>query len=141
MISTLNPKISEAIAVVSVILLVYAYISNVFSIIAFAIGVVVSLPIIMAVWQAIEDNWKNVYKKFYSMSFHKRSEKVIYDSWRITWWIVPITLCAYGAISILLAAIFNDPIVNLGLMAGSLFTIATVTHHKSPDFYRQVRRR
>ena len=88
MITYLNPKVSESIAVVSVISLVYSYVHTAFSLLSFFIGMLAALPLIISIWITIEHNWKDTYKKFYSMDFHKRNAKIIYQSWKLTWWIV-----------------------------------------------------
>ena len=138
MISTLNPKISECMAIVSVVVLIYSYINNMLSIASFFLGIAITMPIIFSIWHSIEKNWNDVYKKFYKMSFHNRDKKIVYKSWKLTWWIIPWTVFVYSAFSIAFMSLSNDFNVVLGMCAGSVFIISVVTHHKSPKYYSQL---
>ncbi len=138
MITTLNPKVSGFLSVFSVAVMIYSYIHNAFSLVSFFIGIIIGLPLAIGVWQVIEGNWDNIYKKFFSKEFYTRDKNVIYGSWKLTWWIVPWTLVVYTMISFAMMEAMNDMNVVFSFVFGSVFVLSAVTHQKSPRFYKEI---
>jgi len=138
-ITTLNPKISGLFAFVLLLGLVYNSYYNAYSSLFFLIGIIVTLPVILKTWRIIENNWKGVFKKFYSSGFFERKTKVVYKSWKLTWWLVPYCLFVYLAIEFLILFYFSDEYLMQSFVFGSIFIVFLVTCFKSKKYYKQIR--
>ena len=139
LITTLNPKISGFFALLMLLALIYNTNHNVYSGAFFLLGAIVTLPLIIKTWRIMEENWSSVFKKFYSSGFFERKPKVVYKSWKLTWWLVPYCLFVYLAIECLILYYFNDKYLMQSFVFGSIFIVFLVTQIKSKKYYKQIR--
>lgn len=137
MITSLNPGIALIVSVLALFGL-EAEISAGNGIGAFFLGAMATVPLIVYVWEVMKKNWP-VYKKFYSMSFHKRNAKVIKKSWALTWWIVPYTIIVYTAIDVF---ILLNPAVGTpySMLYGALFVIFFYTALQKHEYYNSIKK-
>ena len=139
LITTLNPRISGLFAAVMLATLLYNTYYNIYSATFFLIGIVVTLPLILKTWKIMENNWKSVFKKFYSSGFFERKTDVVYKSWKLTWWLVPYCLFVYLAIELLIMFYFNDKYLMQSFVFGSIFIVFLITYFKSKKYYKQIK--
>lgn len=137
MITSLNPGIALIIAVLALFGL-EAEISAGNGIGAFFLGALATVPLIVYVWEVMKKNW-HVYRKFYSMSFHKRDMKVVKKSWALTWWIIPYTVVVYTAIDVL---VLLNPVLGTpySMLYGVLFVIFFYTALQKPKYYDSIKK-
>lgn len=137
-LTTLNPKFSLAIVVLSLIGLCND-ISAGYSATAFIIGALAVLPLIIQVWKTMKKNWP-IYRKFYSTPFHKRDMKIVRKSWRLTWWIIPYVLIVYTIVDIIV--IVNYTIgTPYSVLYGTFFTVFGYTLLQGSKYYNDVKKR
>ncbi len=136
MITSLNPGIALIVAVLALFGL-EAEISSGNGIGAFFLGAVATVPLIVYVWEVMKKNW-DVYRKFYSMSFHKRDMKVIKKSWILTRWIIPYSLVVYSILDliVLLNPTLGTP---YSMLYGALFVIFFYTALQKHKYYDSVK--
>lgn len=139
MITTLNPKVTNILMAISLIISFYASYQNKFAVVAFLIGNAVTFPIIIRVWNTVEKNWKSLYKKFYSKTFHKRDKALVKKSFRLTWWVIPWCLAIYSTISFAIIKFDKSFNLLLAFIFGSIFLISLVTNQKSRKYYEEIK--
>lgn len=138
MISTLNPKISGYIVIFNLAMLVYFSYMNKYSSVAFSIGFFAALPIAYHLWATIEMNWKNLYRKFHMTKLSERNFKIVVQSWRKIWWLLPSSIIIYVPISFGLMRFSTDIYLLLACISGSVCATAWVSSQKSPKYYEDL---
>ncbi|MBI5347549.1 MAG: hypothetical protein HZB66_02990 [Candidatus Aenigmarchaeota archaeon] len=138
MITSLNPRLSLALSIMSFLLMLYLMMYDINSMLGFVTGMILTYPLISGIWKTITKNWKSVFKPFYSKSFHKRKIKIILKSWKLTWWLAPYCLLVYGLATTLIMIFFNSLYVVHGLLLGSVFEAFWFVHKKSHAYYKQL---
>ncbi|HLD38814.1 MAG TPA: hypothetical protein VJB05_00705 [archaeon] len=138
MITSLNPGIALIVAVLALFGL-EAEISSGNGIGAFFLGAVATVPLIVYIWEIMKKNW-TTYRKFYSMSFHKRNMNVIKRSWTLTWWIIPYSLVVYSILdlTVLLNPRLGTP---YSMLYGALFVIFFYTALQKPKYYESIKKK
>ncbi len=138
MLTSLNPRISLALAGASFILFLYVLVYDVNAMLGFFSGIILIYPLVYEVWKSITGNWKKVFKPFYSKKFYKRRMKIIRSSWKLTWWIAPYCIIVYGTGTAMLMIYFNSMYVLHGFLLGSVFEIFWFVHMNSQKYYKQL---
>jgi len=128
MITTLNPRVSGLFVIIMLLGLIYNLYFNIYSWIFFLIGIVVTLPITLKIWDTIEANWTGVFKKFYSSKFFERKTKIVYKSWKLTWWLIPYCLIVYSLANFVILLYFNDKYLLQSFVSGSIFIVFLALH-------------
>ena len=136
MLSTLNPKVCLVVAIVSLTIFVRDFSYDGSNLVSFLLGAAATAPLIAATWQTMKDNWP-VYRKFYSMSFHRRDPSVIARSWQLTWWIIPYTLVVYPILELFVLA--NGLGTVYTFFYGAVFVVFGYTMAQGPWFYQDAK--
>lgn len=139
MITTLNPKFCFAMIIIALAGLENEVSSSHAGIAAFILGAAATLPLIIQIWRTMKNNWP-VYRKFYSMPFHRRDMNVVRKSWRMTWWVVPYALVVYSILDLflLLNPSFGTP---YSMLYGALFVNFGYTLLQGSRYYDDVRKK
>jgi hypothetical protein len=138
MLTTLNPRFAGAVVLLSLVGLYLELIQNNYSIVAFFLGVLATLPLMSKVWRTMEKNWP-VYRVFYSMPFNRRNMKLVRKSWNLTWWIIPYVVIVFALIDsfVLLNPGLGNPYC---ILYGALVVVFGYTLLYGQKFYEDAMR-
>lgn len=138
MVTTLNPLFGLVMAALSIVAFLGEISYGNTGVAAFVLGYIVTLPLIIMIWRTMKKNW-HVYRKFYSMPFHKRDIKTIKKNWRLTWWTIPYSVIVFSAFDIFILA--NPYLGSLySFLYGSLFATFGFTALESGPYYKDVKK-
>ena len=138
-ITTLNPVFGIFVASLSIVVFLGEISYGNTGVAAFVLGYISTLPLIVMIWRTMKKNWP-VYRKFYSMPFHKRDMKTIRKSWRLTWWTLPYSLIVFSALDVVI--LLNPYLGSLNsFLFGSLFATFGFTALESAPYYKDVKKR
>ncbi len=139
MITTLNPLFGILVAFLSIVAFLVEISYGNTGVAAFVLGYISTLPLIVMIWMTMKKNWP-VYRKFYSMPFHKRDMKTIRKSWHLTWWMIPYSLIVFSAFDVLI--LLNPSLGSLSsFLYGSLFATFGFTALESAPYYKDINKR
>ena len=139
MVTTLNPIFGILVAFLSIVAFLGEITYGNTGVAAFVIGYVASLPLIIMIWRSMRKNWP-VYRKFYSMPFHKRDMKTVKKSWRLTWWVLPYTVIVYTILEVFI--LLNPSVGSLySFVYGTIFATFGYTALESAPYYKDVNKR
>src|SRR3990167_1437976 len=97
----INPKFGFAVSLLALAAFLWEITYGNPGLTSFVLGYIFTLPLIIMIWRAMRKHWP-IYKKFYSMSLHKRDMKTVIRSWKLTWWVLPYTLVVYSILEIII---------------------------------------
>ena len=139
MMTTLNPKFGFLVTLLALVGFLYEVFHGNTGVVAFVLGYIYALPLVILIWRTMKKNWM-VYRKFYSMTFHKRDMKTIKKHWLLTWWILPYTLIISSILDviILLNPSLGSP---YSFVFGAIFATFAYTALQSPRYYKDLKRK
>ncbi len=138
MLTTINPGACVLVVIASLLALEGEFSTTQTGVAAFAMGMIVTIPLIIAVWRTMKKNWP-LYRKFYSMSFHRRDMATVRKSWHLTWWILPYTLIIHGTLDLYI--LFNPALgTPVTFFSGAMFAIFGCTLLQGSKYYEDARR-
>ncbi len=139
MVTTLNPLFGLLVAAFSIAAFLAEISYGNTGVAAFVLGYIATLPLIIMIWRTMKKNWP-VYRKFYSLPFHKRDMKTIKKGWRLTWWTIPYGLIVFSVFDIFI--LLNTSLGSLySFLYGSLFATFGFTALESAPYYKDIKKR